>query len=217
RWNHPKRGLIPPLEFIPIAEASNLILTLGEWVLRKACKDLVELSKIVNKEFRLAVNVSTHQFNRQDMFLLVEKILKETGFSANFLDLELTESIFMETSEKTSTIFKKLSAIGVNLVIDDFGTGYSNLSYLKNLKISKIKIDRSFIQDLSKDSLDMTLVISMITMAHALGLKVVGEGAETKDQVGLLCAGKCNELQGYYFSHPQPIEYWKEHVPLFIK
>ncbi|MGH8614985.1 MAG: bifunctional diguanylate cyclase/phosphodiesterase [Gammaproteobacteria bacterium] len=211
RWQHPTKGLVPPLDFIPVAETTGLITPIGEWVLRTACTTISEISGLVSYPLQLAVNISPSQFHRHDMAESIAQVLKETNFPPEHLDLELTESIFMEPSERILKMFQKLAGMGVSLVIDDFGTGYSNLSYLKRFKIGKIKIDKSFVRDLIKDSADMALIMGMVTMAHALGLRVVAEGTETQEQVGLLGTTKCNELQGYYFGSPKPIEHWYEY------
>jgi diguanylate cyclase (GGDEF)-like protein/PAS domain S-box-containing protein len=211
RWQHPTKGLVPPLDFIPVAETTGLIAPIGEWVLRTACTTISEMSALVSYPLQLAVNVSPSQFHRNDMAEAVAKILKETHFPPEQLDLELTENVFIEPSDRILKMLQKLADMGVSLVIDDFGTGYSNLSYLKRFNIRKIKIDKSFVRDLIKDSADMALVMGMVTMAHALGLRVVAEGTETQEQVGLLSRTKCNELQGYYFGSPKPIEHWYEY------
>jgi predicted signal transduction protein with EAL and GGDEF domain len=211
RWNHPERGIVSPAEFIPIAEESNLIIDLGEWVLRNAC---AEVRRWNISDLHLAVNVSSNQlrggFNRQ----VVEDILEQTRFPAERLVFEITESLLMEEEDevtKTLTDFRDLS---IHLSVDDFGTGYSSLSYLRRFPVNILKIDRSFVRDMETDPGDAQLVETIIGMASNLNLRVVAEGVESEVQARLLREQGCDMVQGFYYGRPQPSE---EIVRLFQK
>lgn len=211
RWIDPEKGVIQPDRFIPLAEETCLIIPIGEWVLEAACKDNKELQKEYIPHIRVAVNMSLCQFIRQEnLNERVAQILFEAGLSPQYLELELTESICMENVENTINTLKEFASMGVELSIDDFGTGYSSLSYLKHMPINKLKIDKSFITNLAKDSDDIALVTTIISMAHNLNMKVIAEGVETVEQLKLLNDLKCDEIQGYLFSKPVPMEEFKE-------
>jgi len=202
RWRHPAKGLIPPGRFIPVAEGSGLILPIGEWVLRKACSVAKMWQEQGLPPFPVAVNVSAVQF-RQDGFCdLVGKTLDETGLASQYLDLELTESSLLSSTDLTFPLLRRLTAMGVKLTIDDFGTGYSSLSYLRQFPVHKIKIDRSFIHDVVVNSDSDAIVTAIISMAKGLNLKVVAEGVETDAQMSFLQTRDCDEIQGYYFCEP---------------
>lgn len=200
RWDHPEHGLIAPDRFIPVAEETGLIVPIGEWVLRKAC---TQLKKWHERGFNLpliSVNLSVHQFEQDDLFATVKQILEETELAPEYLELEITENLIVKNTELTLETMKQLKGLGIKLAIDDFGTGYSSLGYLKNLPISKLKIDRSFIQEMSHD--DAAITNTIITLGQNLHLEVIAEGVETKEQADFLQKQNCTLMQGYYFSRP---------------
>ncbi|WP_257984380.1 putative bifunctional diguanylate cyclase/phosphodiesterase [Neobacillus cucumis] len=203
RWDHHEWGMIPPDEFIALAEETGLILLIGEWVLYSACAQNKALQKEGYPPIRMAVNISSRQFQQPNFAGMVRKVLEDTGLDPMYLELELTESIIQDSQYAISTMhtFKKM---GIHLSIDDFGTGYSSLSYLKILPIDTLKIDRSFTRNIFIDPKDASLVSTIITMAHNLGLKVIAEGVETTEQLHFLKQQKCNGAQGYYISKPIP-------------
>ncbi|MGN7457255.1 EAL domain-containing protein [Paenibacillus pasadenensis] len=203
RWQHPKLGLISPAEFIPLAEETGLIIPIGEWVLREACRQNKEWQDEGLPPLRIAVNISSRQFQQSGFAEVVSRALKETGLEPKYLELELTESI-VQNSAHAISIMHKLKEMGIFLSIDDFGTGYSSLSYLKLFPIDSLKIDQSFTRNLMQDSKDEALVHTIINMAHNLGLKVIAEGVETGEQLQYLLLRHCHEAQGYYFSKPVP-------------
>lgn len=203
RWQHPTRGLIRPLEFIQIAEDCGLIVPLGALVLRAACEQnrLWQLAGL--PRVRVAVNLSAAQFSRRDLSETIEKILQETGLQGEDLELELTESVVMENVEHGIDALRLLKSLGVSIAVDDFGTGYSSLAYLKRLPIDVLKIDRSFVSDLSDvDGDDAAIVNSIIALAHTLKMKVIAEGVETVEQLRFLQRHACDEIQGYFISRP---------------
>lgn len=206
RWSDPETGPISPAEFIPILERTGLIVSVGEWVLRTACTQMRAWQDQGFRPFRLAVNVSGHQFMNGSMSETVHRILKETGLSATYLELELTESILMQKDQRTTTELRNLHNGGVGLALDDFGTGYSSLSYLREYPFDRVKIDRSFVAEIETNPDDARLVAAIIAMAHRLGLRVVAEGVETLEQAEFLRQRGCDELQGYLFSKPVPPE-----------
>lgn len=201
RWNSPK-GSIPPSKFIPLAEESNIIIPVGEWVLNEACKMGVKLMNL-DCPIKVGVNISAVQFKESYLAPLIEKILKETGLPPSFLEIEITESILMDNSITTAQILKELKERGIGVSIDDFGTGYSSLSYLKNYVVDKLKIDRSFIKDIPHND-DGTIARTIINLSKGLGIKVIAEGIEEKEQLEFLLKNGCDEVQGYYYSKPIP-------------
>ena len=206
RWQHPVQGLLYPTQFIPVAEESGLIVPLGEWVLRTACKQNKAWQLAGLKPVNIAVNLSARQFKQQDLVELIICILKETELDPSYLELELTESMVMQNIEATIATLNKFKAIGVKLSIDDFGIGYSSLNYLKHFPIGFLKIDRSFVRDVTTNRDDAIIAKIIISMAHDLGLKVIAEGVETEEQKSFLCLHSCDEMQGYFFSVPIPAE-----------
>jgi EAL domain-containing protein (putative c-di-GMP-specific phosphodiesterase class I) len=205
RWSHPDLGMVSPAKFIPIAEETGLIIPIGEWVLRSACAQKKAWEKAGMSPIRVAVNMSLRQFHQKDLVSIVARVLEETGLKAQFLELELTESI-MEKAEETVKTLYQLKDLGIQISIDDFGTGYSSLSYLKRFPISRLKIDRSFVNDLAIDRDDEAIVRTTITLAHSLNLKAIAEGVETQEQMKILRSLGCDEIQGYLFSPPLPSE-----------
>lgn len=205
RWNHPKLGLLPPARFIPIAEDSGLVLTLGEWVLRAAVQEISQLHQNGAPGLRVAVNVSARQFHQGNLTTLVQQLLTESGIDPASLELELTEGILMHHTEGNLAALKAFKAMGIRLAIDDFGTGYSSLSYLQRFPVDVLKIDRSFVTELPSNSSNVAIVDAIVTLAHGLGLLVVAEGVETAEHVEFLRAYGCDEGQGYYFGRPVPL------------
>lgn len=202
RWRHPTLGLIPPLEFLPIAEDCNLILPLGQWVLKEACRQAQEWIAEGLRVAPVAVNVSSLEFRSEGFLDNVRAILSDTGLNPRYLELELTETVLMQHAESTLAVLSALKAIGVRLAVDDFGTGYSSLSYLKRFPIDCLKIDQSFVRDITSGSDDVPIVRAVITMAKSLKQRVVGEGVETQEQMSFLQTHGCDEAQGFYFSEP---------------
>jgi predicted signal transduction protein with EAL and GGDEF domain len=208
RWNHPERGLIPPGEFIPIAEESDLIVLLGRWTLRESCRQMAEWHKTLASASPLTINVNVSPRQLSDSRLIedVEFALAESGLNPESLSLEVTESSLMENTEETATILNRLKAMKVRLEIDDFGTGYSSLSYLRRLPFDMLKIDRSFVNELNAGSGGLDIVKAIIEMAHSLRLQVIAEGVETEEQMYLLRQLGCNYVQGFLFSKPVSAE-----------
>lgn len=211
RWFKPdnsKEGghFISPAEFIPVAEQSGLIVPIGEWVLHKACNSAKTWLDTYNMEVRVAVNVSAAQFSQSDMVGFVEKTLKESGLPPHMLELEVTESVFMDDVNHTIETLRRLHALGVELAIDDFGTGYSSLSYLRQFPIDRLKIDQSFIRNALNEPDDASIARTIVTLGHSLGLKVIAEGVETKDHEKFLLQENCDEVQGFRYSRPVPEE-----------
>ncbi|WP_310440373.1 EAL domain-containing protein [Sulfuricurvum sp.] len=204
RWKHPTLGAISPVEFIPVAENSGQIIAIGEWVLRRALQQLKEWIESGMEPFIMAVNLSAIQFRDPKFIALVLNILEEIQISPEFLELELTESIAMENPLEAIEIMNALHKHGIRMSIDDFGTGYSSLNYLKKFKVYKLKIDQSFIRDISENSDDKTIVNTIINMAHNLNMQTIAEGVETLEQLEFLRQNGCDEVQGYYFSQPIP-------------
>jgi diguanylate cyclase (GGDEF)-like protein len=204
RWPHPERGMVSPAEFIPVAEETSLIIPLGRWILRTACRQMRELSdaKLINNRAVMAVNLSVKQFEDIQLVKFIGETLIEFGLRPAQLELELTESMLMENLEDTVDLLNNLKALGVGLSIDDFGTGYSSLGYLKRLPVNVIKVDRSFVMDIPRDTDDMEITAAVIAMAHKLRYKVVAEGIETDQQYKFLRESGCDYGQGYFFSPP---------------
>jgi len=204
RWRHPVRGLVSPMEFIPLAEATGLIVPLGEWVLRTACAQNRAWQQAGLSAVAVAVNLSARQFEAQDIVATTRKVLSETGLDPSLLELELTESAAMGNAEAFVGMTEKLKDMAVTLSIDDFGTGYSSLSYLKRFALDRLKIDQSFVRDIVHDPDSAAIAMAVITLAHSLGLSVIAEGVETEAQLNFLRVRGCDEMQGYYFSKPLP-------------
>jgi diguanylate cyclase len=204
RWRHPKRGSIPPGEFIPIAEESGLILEIGDWVIREACRQAREWQQRHMPFLRVAVNVSPLQFRQANFVKKVHAALREHSLDATFLEIELTEATLMSNAETSVALLEELSQLGVVVAIDDFGTGYSSMSYLQRFPIDKLKIDRSFISDVASNAGDASIVRAIISLAHGLRLKVIAEGVESEEQLGILRRMGCDQYQGFYRSAAVP-------------
>jgi diguanylate cyclase (GGDEF)-like protein len=200
RWEHPERGAISPVEFIPVAEETGLILSIGEWALREACHTAAAWPEKV----RVAVNMSPVQFKNNRLFEMVQAALGEARLSPDRLEIEITESLLLTDSEQTLETLHRLRDLGVRIALDDFGTGYSSLSYLRRFPFDKIKIDRSFMRDLSRKGDSLAIIKAIIGLGHSLGMEMVAEGVETEDQLNAVRDQGCNEVQGFLFSPPMP-------------
>ncbi|WP_422126808.1 EAL domain-containing protein [Thioalkalivibrio sulfidiphilus] len=207
RWSHPERGMVPPMEFIAVAEQTGLIIKLGRWVLQTACQQLALWHRESQwMRINMAVNVSAKQFRHPDFVREVAEILQSTGAPAQHLVLELTESLLLEDTETVITRMNALRELGVGFALDDFGTGYSSLSYLKRLPLSLLKIDQSFVRDILVDANDAAIAEMIITLAKTLGLEVIAEGVETPEQRDFLLEMGCHQFQGYLFGRPGPVD-----------
>ncbi|NMM27517.1 MAG: EAL domain-containing protein [Glaciimonas sp.] len=204
RWNHPQRGLVSPMEFIPVAEDSGVIVPIGAWVLQQACRQNQAWIEAGWSDFPISVNVSIAQFKHKDFSQIVADALVQSGLKAEFLMLEITESLVMENPELLILELQRLKALGVRISIDDFGTGYSSLSYLKRLPVDELKIDQSFVRDINIDSADADICRTIIMIGHNFGLSVVAEGVETEAQANYLKRHRCDALQGYLLCRPAP-------------
>ena len=202
RWRHPERGLVPPGDFIPLAEETGLIGPIGDWTLRAACRQNKAWQVSGLPPIVVSVNVSARQFQEKDWVERVAEALEESGLEARYLELELTESMIMEDVQQAVETMHRLEELGVHLDIDDFGTGYSSLSALKRFPVDRLKIDRSFVKDLPADTDDAAIARAVISLAHSLQLRVIAEGVETREQIDFLRAAGCDEIQGYYLSRP---------------
>jgi diguanylate cyclase (GGDEF)-like protein len=208
RWRHPQRGIVPPAEFIPIAEESDLIIEIGEWVLREACREAATWAGSLH----IAVNISAIQFQSGDLQHLVQTVLHESGLSPKRLELEITEGVLVENVARAASMLKALKALGVRIALDDFGTGYSSLSYLQSFPLDRIKIDRSFVASLGHTDRSLAIVRAVIGLAHGLGLPVLAEGVETNEQLATLIREGCDETQGFLIGRPRPIEVYADIV-----
>ena len=206
RWNHPEQGLIPPEQFIPLAEETGLIIPIGEWALAEACRQARRWQQRHLPMLHIAVNLSPRHLIRNNLVELVGRILQQTGLEPDFLELEITESLLMTDIKAFAHSLQELKTLGVKLAIDDFGTGYSSLSYLQKLPVDYVKIDQSFVRDIHNKPEDATIASAIIGMAHGLGLKVIAEGVETFSQLSFLQSQHCDIVQGFYFSEPLSAE-----------
>jgi diguanylate cyclase (GGDEF)-like protein len=204
RWNHPERGIVSPAEFIPLAEECGLIVPIGAWVIREACRQARAWQNAGVPSLRVSVNLSASQFRDSGLFESIRRALDDSGLQARFLEVELTESAVMSDPEQSIAILEQLSAMGVLVSVDDFGTGYSSMSYLRRFPIDKLKIDRVFIDEIVSRPEDASIVRAIVSLAHSLRLKVVAEGVETPAQLEYLKMTGCDEYQGYHFSRPLP-------------
>ena len=215
RWNSPDNGLVPPGKFIPVAEDSGLIVQIGAWVLREACRQARAWQDAGLPPFVMAVNLSAIQFKRLDLVNTVINALVLSDLDSQWLELELTESILLQDAEATLDTVHRLKALGVKLSVDDFGTGYSSLAYLKRFAVDKLKIDQSFVRDLVTDPDDAAIVRAIIQMAHSLKLKTIAEGVETEELCNLLQLFRCDEIQGYWLARPMPAQELEDFVREF--
>ena len=206
RWVHPERGLVPPLEFISIAEETGLIIPLGEWVMRKACEQAVAWQQAGLTPTRMAVNVASQQLTQSDLVTTVKHVLDATGLDGRFLEVEITESSLMSDVESTTKTLWDLKETGLSLSVDDFGTGYSSMSYLKRFPLDALKIDRSFVRDLTVDANDAAITKAVIALARALDLSTIAEGVEQEEQLAFLREQGCDLIQGFLISQPMPAD-----------
>jgi diguanylate cyclase (GGDEF)-like protein len=206
RWHDPIEGLIPPSDFIPMAEQSGLIVAIGDWVLRETCLQGMRWAEAGLPPLSLAVNVSSRQFQYGDLASKVSQVLLETGFPAERLELELTESVLMKHQQQATAILTQLRELGVRVAIDDFGTGYSSLAYLKGFPLDVLKIDKSFVNDIPLHQDDMEIAATIIAMAHTLRLQVLAEGVENQPQLDFLKEKGCDRYQGFLMSRPLPAD-----------
>ena len=204
RWQHPERGMVPPAEFIPAAEDNGLIVQIGEWVLREACRQQRAWAEQLGHPLKLAINLSAAQFKEPDLLELIRHVIEETGVLASSIELEITESFLMEDAESAAATLDAFHDLGISVAIDDFGTGYSSLGYLRRFTVDKIKIDRTFVNDIGEDPDDAAIVDAVIGLGHSLGHCVIAEGVETPAQLAYLKARGCDAVQGFHFSRPLP-------------
>jgi diguanylate cyclase (GGDEF)-like protein len=204
RWQHPELGMMSPADFIPMLEETGLIIQAGEWVIRTACAQMRAWQKAGIRPVPVAVNLSARQFQASELGATIARILEEEGIEHHLLELEITESSIVNNTEEAARTLEFLNSLGVRVAIDDFGTGYSSLSYLKRFPLDALKIDSSFVRDITTDPDDAAIAKAIITMAHSLELAVIAEGVETEQQLNFLNANGCDEIQGYYFSRALP-------------
>ena len=216
RWRSAEFGPLSPAEFIPIAEDSGQILELGEWVMRTAAQQAKQWQTMGFAPLTMAVNLSAVQFRHPNLFNMVTRILEQADLPAQFLEIELTEATAMDNPVAAIALMNRLHDLGVRMSIDDFGTGYSSLSYLKKFNVSKLKIDQSFVRDISDDPDDKAIVSAIINLASSLGMHTIAEGVETASQLAYLRLQGCDEVQGFYFSRPLPASqfeaFMREHM-----
>lgn len=206
RWQHPARGLLAPSEFMEVAEQSGLIVPMGEWVLRSACAQLRAWNEALKTTLKVAINLSPSQLTSPDLIRCVQAVLEETGLAPACLELELTETAALQDLERTSALLQTLREMGVQIAVDDFGKGYSSMDYIKHLPGTALKIDRSFVEDLTESGSESAIVLAMVTMAHQLNLSVTAEGIETVEQLRVLSGMNCDQLQGFYLGGPASVE-----------
>jgi len=212
RWKHPRLGFVSPGQFIPIAEETGLIIPIGKWVLERACRDAIRWQSCSHTHWKVSVNVSAVQLARNDLAQVVSSVLEETGLESWRLELELTETVVMQDIDLSVRQMRELRALGVSIAIDDFGTGYSTLNYLQRLPVDCLKIDQSFVREMSAKVSSTKLVEAMIRMAHVLDLKVTAEGIETASQLSALQRFGCDQVQGFYLGKPVPLSDISEQV-----
>jgi EAL domain-containing protein (putative c-di-GMP-specific phosphodiesterase class I) len=202
RWEHPTKGDISPVDFIPVAEETGLIVPIGEWVLKNACREISQLNMLTGRSLRVAVNLSPRQFDDPELATVINRALESSNLEAENLEIEVTESMLMNDIDSVIAQLNNIKKTGSTVTIDDFGSGYSSLSYLKSLPVDILKIDQSFVYDIPEDLNAMEIASAVIAVAHKLNLKVVAEGVENIDQRDFLVINKCDYAQGYFFSRP---------------
>lgn len=212
RWHHPQMGVISPADFIPLAEDTGLIVSIGEWVLRSVCAQNLEWNRMLPAPVRVAVNLSARQFMEPDLLEQLDRALKDSGIKSEEVELEITESVAMSSVEESIATMGAMRMRGLNLSIDDFGTGYSSLSYLKRFPIDCLKIDKSFVSNIETDINDAAIVSSIVALAKAMDLRVVAEGIENTNQLKYLQQIGCDEAQGFLLARPMPAENFAEFV-----
>jgi diguanylate cyclase (GGDEF)-like protein len=206
RWKHPEKGMVSPLDFIPVAEQTGLIIPISDWVVETACRQNRIWQEEGVADIPVSVNLTSHQFQQKNFIKNLIDLLEKTGLPPQSLHLEITESTLMKNTEMSFVNLYELSHLGLSMIIDDFGTGYSSLSYLKRFPIHAIKIDRSFVKDINTSADDAAIASAIISMAHTMNIKVVAEGVETEEQLTFLQERGCDEIQGYLFSRPLPAD-----------
>jgi diguanylate cyclase len=212
RWRHPKKGMIPPLDFIPFAEETGLIIPIGEWVLREAMYTVKKWEDLGIQRLQVGVNLSARQFFNENLLVEIKEMIETTGIDPRDLELEITESTIMKQPEATIKTIKEIKELGIRISMDDFGTGYSSLSYLKQIPIDTLKIDRSFVKDINKGKTDNEIIQTIISLGRSLSLEVIAEGVETNEQVEYLRAYGCDHAQGYLFGKPVPSEEFERQI-----
>jgi len=217
RWQHPDLGLVYPAEFIPLAEETGLIVALGEWGIRTACIQNQAWQRAGLPPMSVAVNLSARQFQHHNLVETIDRILKETQMDPRWLELEITETIAMQNADYTIVVLRELKGMGIQISMDDFGTGYSSLSYLKKFPIDTLKIDQSFVRDMTTDASDAAIAKAVIILAHSLKLKVVAEGVESSEQESFLREYECDAYQGFLFSNPLPAPLFENLVRLHLQ
>jgi EAL domain-containing protein (putative c-di-GMP-specific phosphodiesterase class I) len=205
RWNHPTRGMVPPMEFIQAAEESGMIVPIGEWVVRQACREARQMQIATGHRFTIAVNLSPRQVLQNNLFEVVEAALNDSGLAAMDLELEITENTLMISTSETLATLARLRQLGVRLAVDDFGTGFSSFQYILDYKVDRLKIDRSFTANCASDTTAAAIVRTVIAMAHGLNMTVVAEGVENDEQLAFLHRRRCDVAQGYLFGRPVPM------------
>jgi EAL domain-containing protein (putative c-di-GMP-specific phosphodiesterase class I) len=210
RWRHPQRGIVMPDEFIPLAEETGLILEIGEWVLREACRQILDWRKQGLAMELVAVNLSARQLQQEDLVERIGGIIRESGVSPDLIQLEITEGAVLKNVDYAIAMLRQFGEMGIGIALDDFGTGYSSLTYLKRFPVDAVKIDRSFVRDLEHDASDATIVSTVIAMAENMHLNVIAEGVETEQQLEFLRQRGCSEYQGYLFSRAVPPDEFAE-------
>jgi EAL domain-containing protein (putative c-di-GMP-specific phosphodiesterase class I) len=215
RWPHPIYGLISPIQFIPVAEETALIVPIGEWVLKESCIQTKKWHEMGFTNLKVAVNLSAKQLLQKNIIEVIQRTLSDTQFDPQFLELEITETSIL--NEEVIPLLKKFTDLGISLAVDDFGTGYSGLSYLKRFAVDKLKIDQSFIRDLPNNSHSATIVSAIIAMARELNIRTLAEGVETLEQLQFLQTKGCYFIQGYYFSKPLEAQFFTQFLKTFEK
>ena len=205
RWNHPDKGLVSPAEFISVAEQSEIIVSIGQWVLKTACHQMKTWLNMGLSLKNIAVNLSGRQFKQADLVSSIEKIISSSGIQPGFLELEITETILMENLDTVTDKLKQLSEIGIKLSLDDFGTGYSSLRYLNSFPLDNVKIDQTFVKDISTEE-NATIAKAIVSLAQSFGLKTIAEGVESENQKAIMKAIGCDYIQGYLLGKPIPTE-----------